>query len=354
MLTSEFLFALCQRGAERALKAEVARRRPELHAAYQRPGLVTWKSAKPLGPEERIDAVLARVSGLSLGTVASVEAAKEKIAALPPPLRLHVIERDLFRPDEAPPAHKEGELARATEEALRAALPGAYLERSVAREGELVLSVVVAPEDPILLGLHRHAKDRSPHPGGRFIYDVPVDAPSRAYRKTEEALLAFELPIREGDRALELGAAPGGGVYALLRRGVHVLAVDPADMDAKVLAFEGPRGARARHVRKAMNDLKREDMDAQIQWLFMDVNLAPQVALRSAARVASLVRPSLLGAVLTLKLNDWSFLERLDAFLATAREMGLEEPRARQLPAHRQEIVVSGLTARGRERASRV
>ncbi len=325
--------------------------RPALKAAYQRPGVVTFKSPAPVGVEDRVDAVLARLSGLSLGSQRDIPMTLQRIAELPAPLRLHVIERDLFRPDEAPPAHKEGELASRTEAALREAAPGAFHESPVASVGDLVLDVVVAPDEPILLGAHRHTKDRSPHAGGRYVYDVPPEAPSRAFRKTEEAVLAFELPLAAGDTAVELGAAPGGGSLALLRRGVNVVAVDPAEMDARIAAFVGPSGARLTHLKHTMQKVERAHLPPSVQWLLMDVNLAPQVALRAAAHVASLCRSSLLGAILTLKLNDWAFLDQLPRFLDQAREMGLVEPRARQLPAHRQEIVLVGLTARGQARA---
>ena len=351
MLTSEFLFALCQRGAEPALKREVTLARPDLRAGYQRPGVVTFRCDRSLPVDHHLESVLARVAGLSLGTVPDVAAAAAKVAALEEkPARLHVIERDLFRPDEVPPAHPLGALAKETEAALRAALPGAFPDDATAKTGDLVLDVIVAPGDPILLGVHRHAEGRSPHPGGRYVYEVPAEAPSRAYRKTEEAIAAFELPVRAGDVAVELGAAPGGGVLALLRRGVTVFAVDPAALDERVLAFAGPGGAKAVALKKTMDAVERADLTAPVQWLLMDVNLAPQVALRQAARVASLCKGSLLGVVLTLKLNDWKFLDQLESFLATARDMGIVGPDARQLPAHRQEIVLAGLTAKGRLR----
>jgi 23S rRNA (cytidine2498-2'-O)-methyltransferase len=339
---SGFLFVLCQHGAEKALKGEVERSRPDLKAAYQRPGLVTFKSTRPLTPEDSVDAVLGRLSGQSLGTFKDLAAAVEKLGKLAGPFRLHVIERDLFRPDEAPPSHKASVLASETEQALRGALPGVFSEGSVALEGEVVLDVVVAPNDPMLLGLHRHTKAHSPHPGGRYLYDIPEGVPSRAYQKTEEAIRAFALPLVAGETAVELGAAPGGGALALLGRGLKVVAIDPADMDSKVAGKPG-----LTHVRLPMQRVERNLLPESVEWLFMDVNLAPQVALRAAARYASMFKRSLKGAVLTLKLNDWSFLESLPGFLAQAREMGLVEPRARQLPAHRQEIVLVGLTSAG-------
>jgi 23S rRNA (cytidine2498-2'-O)-methyltransferase len=87
-----------------------------------------------------------------------------------------------------------------------------------------------------------------------------------------------------------------------------------------------------------------------VQWLLLDVHLAPQIALRTARKVASWYRDSLLGAVLTLKLNDWSFADQIESFLGQAREMGLSMPRAKQLASHRQELCVVGLTRRGEAR----
>ena len=61
------------------------------------------------------------------------------------------------------------------------------------------------------------AAPRRPHP-----VDVPADAPSRAYAKIEEAIAWASLPIEAGQVALEIGAAPGGAVMALARRGLEV------------------------------------------------------------------------------------------------------------------------------------
>jgi 23S rRNA (cytidine2498-2'-O)-methyltransferase len=179
---------------------------------------------------------------------------------------------------------------------------------------------------------------------------LPPDLPSRAYAKIEEAILAFALPVRAGDGALELGAAPGGAAYALLRRGVSVTAVDPAQMEPYVLNFRGPSAARLHHLQKPMGALSRAELPGSVQWLLLDVHLAPQIALRSVRKVASWYRDSLLGAVLTLKLNDWAFADQVDSFLAQAREMGLSAPSARQLASHRQELCVVGLTHRGEAR----
>jgi len=350
-LTSEFAFALCQRGAELALKREAAAVLPDFAPAYQRPGLVTFRAPVKITPDFALPLVFARASGLSLGAARDLPSAIDRIAKLGvAPLCLHVVERDLFRPDEEPPGYTRGALSSAVEAVLRSELPASFTSSQVAMPGELVLSAIVAKDDPWVLGLHRHTQARCPYPGGRYPIAVPLESPSRAYSKLEEAIRVFDLPLRAGDLALELGAAPGGAAYALLRRGLSVVGVDPADMDPHVRQFRGPRGARLTHVRVPMAGLTREQLPPRIDWLLLDVHLAPQIALRTARKLASWYRESLLGAVLTLKLNDWSFADRIDSFLVQAREMGLVQPRARQLASHRQELCVAGLTARGARR----
>jgi 23S rRNA (cytidine2498-2'-O)-methyltransferase len=354
--TSEFLFALCQRGAEVALKREAARCAPELAPAYQRPGLVTFRSPVPVTPELELPWVFARASGMSLGAARDLSGALERVQALykqaspPPPLCLQVVERDLFRPDEEPPGYLRGALAAQLDATLRERAGQLFSPRVLPDVGELVLSAIVAKDDPWLLGLHRHHKTRCPYPGGRYPLQLPPDLPSRAYAKIEEAIQTFRLPVRAGDCALELGAAPGGAAFALMRRGLSVIAVDPGQMEPYVLNFRGPSAARTSHLQKPMGALTRAELPASVQWLLLDVHLAPQVALRTARKVASWFRDSLLGAVLTLKLNDWAFADQVDSFLAQAREMGLQTPRAKQLASHRQELCLVGLTRRGEAR----
>jgi 23S rRNA (cytidine2498-2'-O)-methyltransferase len=354
-LTSEFVFALCQSGAEVALKREAARVLPAYAPAYQRPGLVTFRTPTPVSPEVELPLVFARASGMSLGAVRDMSAALERLRALRASagiesICLQVVERAPFRGEGPGPGTAPLGLAALHEAALRGAAPELFSPTVTPRPGELVLSAIVGADDPWVLGLHRHQHGRCPYPGGRYPIMVPERAPSRAYAKIEEAIRAFELPVRAGDVALELGAAPGGAALALVQRGVSVIGVDPADMDAYTLRFEGPQGARLCHIQKPMGGLTRKELPEHVDWLLLDVHLAPQVALRTARKVASWFRGSLRGAVLTLKLNDWSFADRLDSFLDQTREMGLTEPRARQLASHRQELCIAGLTARGQTR----
>jgi 23S rRNA (cytidine2498-2'-O)-methyltransferase len=333
--TSSFIYAVCQLGAEAALKAEVARAHPTLRFAYSRPGLITWKSPAGLAADARLDAVFARASGLSFGAV-------DPLTAVPEARRLHVFERDLARPDEDPPGWVPGRRAAAVRAQLLASGPNRFEADARARPGELCLDVIVAPDgdEPPWVGAHMHARGRSPWPGGLFPVEVPADAPSRAYRKLEEAIAWSGLPLRAGEVAVEIGSAPGGASYALLRRGLEVVGVDPGDMAPSVLGFVGPAGNRFQHLRTTLAALRREALPPRVDWLLLDVNLAPQVALHALRRLVATLRRDLRGVILTLKLNDWGMADAVPDLVARVGAMGLGPARATQLPANRQEICV--------------
>ena len=217
---ADFVFATCLPGVEPAVKLEVLRARPELHLAYSRPGLVTFKSARPVQPDDAPASVFARVWGRSIGQIRDPAAAADQIAALGA-TRVHVFARE---PEVAGEAGPEVRMNLAPWQALGPGGP--------AGPGELVADVIVAPapEEPAWLGVHRHDRLRSPHAGGAIPVEVPGDAPSRAYAKIEEAIAWAALPVAAGHVALEIGAAPGGAVLALARRGLEVWGVDTADL----------------------------------------------------------------------------------------------------------------------------
>ncbi|GHC29611.1 23S rRNA (cytidine(2498)-2'-O)-methyltransferase RlmM [Aidingimonas halophila] len=83
--------------------------------------------------------------------------------------------------------------------------------------------------------------NRSEHPGGILRLRSPRDAPSRSTLKLEEAWHTF-IPKEEwGERlnetmqAADLGAAPGGWTYQLVKQGMHVYAIDNGPMDSSLM-----------------------------------------------------------------------------------------------------------------------
>lgn len=356
--TTSFVYAVCQIGAEPALKAEVAAAHPGWRFAFSRPGLVTWRSDAPVRADLRLDAVFARSYGASLGRAEDEEqvlqAARRLREAAGAPIHLHVFPRDHAPPGDDADADPLAPRVAALTERLRAAgaaplLTQAALPREqtptplfapasrAAPPGALILDVIVAAEDePLWLGYHAQTRERSPHPGGRPPLVLPAEAPSRAYLKLEQGLCWSHLPLRRGQVAVEIGSAPGGASYALLRRGLTVVGVDPGAMDPRVLlcpAFS--------HCQLPLGEVRREQLPPQVDWLLMDVNLAPQVALHGVRRLVAALRPTLRGVLFTLKLNEWRMAAEVPALLARVAGMGLSRVRATQLPANRREICVA-------------
>jgi 23S rRNA (cytidine2498-2'-O)-methyltransferase len=106
IVKSEFLFTICQIGAEKALKDELAANHPDLRFAYSRPGFVTFKnSTKEMTPDVELQSIFARAYGLSLSKASSsseawkwIEENWEKIQGS----HLHVFECDRYFPGDEP------------------------------------------------------------------------------------------------------------------------------------------------------------------------------------------------------------------------------------------------------------
>jgi 23S rRNA (cytidine2498-2'-O)-methyltransferase len=332
---ADFAFATCLPGIEPALKLDVARSRPELRPAYARPGLITFKSARAVLPDDTPGSVFARVWGRSIGAADDPASAALQLAAVGA-TRVHVFARE-------PAAEVDAEVDA---EAGPEVDPGSWLAPwhalgpgGPAALGELVADVIVAaPGEPAWLGVHRHDHLHLPNPGGAIPVEVPAGAPSRAYAKIEEAIAWAALPVARDQVALEIGAAPGGAALALARRGLEVWAVDTGELAANVRALPN-----VHHVAKKVGALRWEELPARIDWLLVDVNLAPQVALHEVARLMPRLKATLRGAVFTLKLNEWTFVAELPVLVERIRQMGLPDVRMRHLPSNRREICAVAL-----------
>jgi 23S rRNA (cytidine2498-2'-O)-methyltransferase len=307
-------------GLEPALKREVARSRPALHFAYSRPGLVTFKSVDVITPDDVPPTVFAHVWGKALGPAREPADAAHQLA-YHGAQRVHVFARDPEAPADL----------TVWQQALS-------LPTGPSLPGEIVADVIVADGEPAWLGLHRHDEHHLAWPGGELGVEVPGEAPSRAYAKIEEAIAWAGLPIERGQVALEIGAAPGGAVLALARRGLEVWGVDTGELAPQVLAQPG-----VHHMKMKVGALRWEDLPARVDWLLVDVNLAPQVALHEVARLMPRLKKTLRGAVITLKLNDWKFVDELPALVTRIQQLGLPRVRLRHLPSNRREVCAVAL-----------
>lgn len=341
-----FLMITCQVGAEPAVKRELARRWPEFRFAYSRPGFLTFKLPTGHGLADDFDlaSVFARAYAFSLGKTGG-ETAEERaqgvwrLAEGREINALHVWQRDTaapgvrrFEPGITPEAIEAEKLIRAAAPAetvagIRAAPP--------AEAADAVLDCVLVGPQEWWVGWHRTRSLVSRWPGGMFDLQLPKDAVSRAWLKMEESLRWSELPVKKGDRAVEIGCAPGGSCQALLGRGLRVVGIDPAEVDPVVLAHP-----RFTHLRKRGHEVPRREF-RDTRWLFADMNVAPGYTLDTVEAIVTHRLVHVQGLVLTLKLLEWDLAAELPEYLARIRSWGYPQVRARQLQHNRQEICVA-------------
>lgn len=354
----------CQPGSEPLLKDELAREAPRLRFAFSRPGFVTFKDvdSRPFSPNYDVGSVFARSFGLSIGNCKSADPVAEALEharalkqASGTVLRLHVWERPLHVPGEEPPGFESGRDASQVEAALRSREPGLFLEGSEAHNDDTVLDVIVmepgTETSPLFVGFHRQSNRHHAFPGGEFPIEIPEGMPSRAFIKMEQALRWGRVPVQQGELAVELGSAPGGASFALLLRGLEVWGIDPGAMDPVV--WTDPRcGKRFHHVKKAFSDLQRDDLPKTPHWIALDINGPVRVSLPYIEQLVGWFQESLLGCVLTFKINDPKHARHIPEWLETLQGLGLKRVRATQLPANKREICVVALTGKGLLRVS--
>lgn len=352
-MNSGFVFTVCQHGVENVLKQEIAREHEGFRFAYSRPGFVTFKVPEDEAADEEAElrSVFARTQGVSLGKVQGDTA--EKLAAALWELvgeqafdHLHVWQRDAalpgddgFEPGLTPLAEEVGQVIA---ERMPAApqRPSPPLVNRVAKAGHRILDCLLVEPDQWWIGCHRAGSMPSRWPGGVPKIERPEEAVSRSYLKTVEALLWSRLPIQPGDRCVEIGSAPGGSCQALLERGLHVIGIDPAEMDPAVLAHPNYTHLRARTA-----SLKRSEFRG-VRWLTVDSNVAPAHTLDTVESIVTNRQVHIRGLLLTLKMPDWNLAEAIPEYLQRIRAWGYHYVNARQLAFDRQEICVAALRSR--------
>lgn len=372
MTTAEHVYCVCQPGAERPLKQEVAVRAPGLRFAFSRPGFVTFKLDTPteLRRLRLPRLIFARAVGASIGKLtglASLSAGAERVWSAPgvaalleaeAPVRLHVWQRDAGVPgrhgfEPGPTALstdiRDAVLALAPEGAVGHAEDAASGEKR--RETALGVALDIAAIEPNEWWLGAHVIDHrvARWPGGTPPLTLPDHAVSRAYLKMREALAWGRLPARKADGWVELGCAPGGASRALLDAGMRVVGVDPAEVDPAVIA-----DPNFRHLRMRAGDAKRKEF-ASARWLAADINAAPGYTLDAVESVVTHGAATIRGLVLTLKLPDWGLAEpeRMLEYFRRVRGWGYRDIRARQLAFNRREVCVVALRSRGQRRVRR-
>ncbi|MDE2380781.1 MAG: 23S rRNA (cytidine(2498)-2'-O)-methyltransferase RlmM [Xanthomonadaceae bacterium] len=233
-------------------------------------------------------------------------------------------------------------LARSLGNALRPALRKAGVLTAKDNPSLPRLHVCLLAGDHALLA-RSVAADSAPWPLGIPRLRMHADAPSRSALKLEEALLVLltdeerKKILREGMRAADLGAAPGGWTWVLTRHGLRVQSVDNGPLRQHVLD-----SGLVEHLRA---DGFAWQPQHPLDWMVCDMVEQPR---RVAERMATWLREGWCRhAIFNLKLpmkKRWQETQLcLDLFAQQA-----QKPltiRAKQLYHDREEITVLAMQA---------
>lgn len=240
------------------------------------------------------------------------------------------------------PDTNEGKALAGLIKALTRPLESALRKRGALRRkaGARRLHLLWTDGDRVQLGMS-FPGNRSELPGGIRRLRFPAAAPSRSTLKLEEAWHEFvpreewSTRLTEGMQAADLGAAPGGWTWQLVRRGMHVFALDNGPMNGDLMAT-----GMVEHLRE---DGFVWEPPYRLDWLVCDIVDKP-------ARVTAMVERWLVRrwcreAVFNLKLpmkRRWEEVDRCLALLDEALHVaGIRaELRCRHLYHDREEVTV--------------
>lgn len=406
----QFVFVVCQHGAETTLKAHWIEGSSPFRLAFSRPGLLTFKFVGPAGspPPAPLPATLpehwlARQTGLGLGQVRGEQAEKLVAEALAMAGSdwdaVHIYHRDQhlpgiqgFEPGGTPltdeigqifqrlwpsnqissppieadsagqaqsspaeqPLPEQPSLEQATLEAQaeppatsKPAVRTPPLINQPCELGDRVLDVVLVEVNQWLIGHHTARLRHECWPGGAYPVGQPSEMISRAYLKMAEAVAWSVLPLQAGDDIVELGSAPGGACQRLLDLGLKVTGVDPAEMDPLLVKHE-----RFDHWRSKTSGVRRK-LFSKFRWLACDANVAPTYTLEMVEDIVQYPTSRFEGLLLTLKLSSYDLAEQMPSFVARIKSWGFERVVVRQLASNRRECLVVAQRGPGWKRPGR-
>jgi len=156
---------------------------------------------------------------------------------------------------------------------------------------------------------------------------------NRAQLKLREALAAFEIELRPGMRALDLGAAPGGWTAVLADAGCSVVAVDKGELDAQVA-----QRPEVQHLRMSAQDALSRDL-GEFDIIVNDMNLDPAESADIMCAFAERLRPGS-AALMTIKYVT-SARRRHDREAGERLSRCYEDIRIRHLPHNRLEATAA-------------
>ncbi len=297
-----FIYCLVNKGYEKLLKEEVSFRYPQLRISFSRLGFVTFKSQTHIS---NIDLIYSRVTGTFIGKYTKDD-----------------LDKFISENEKNSLIHNYD-------------LNSDTADGQTAKTGDKITDIIKVNDNEFWVG-ERVVTDYTWRcSAGLPVIVLPEESPSRAYLKLEDMFLWSGYKYKPGLTAIELGSAPGGVSYALLKRGFKVVGVDSGDMDDICLNNPG-----FKFLKMSVRDIRKKFIGPDVDILFCDLNLKPVESIPQI-RYLSHIYPSIKRVFYTLKVGEGIPIETILAYIDQFRAMGYKIY-ATHLPANRMEICVAG------------
>lgn len=186
--------------------------------------------------------------------------------------------------------HGPADLAQAASDALRSRGCAALRANT-----EWVLSICVTPEGAFL-GVNQAKDSLADWPGGRVRLSRGEQLVSRSELKLEELLKIYPGSIPAQGKAMDFGAAPGGWTRIVRSRGIEVWAIDPGELDRRILSDPG-----VHYFSTTVGDFLRSATQ-KFDFVVNDMRMDPVRSSRVLVDAARCLRAGAV-AILTLKLG---------------------------------------------------
>jgi 23S rRNA (cytidine2498-2'-O)-methyltransferase len=214
-----------------------------------------------------------QADSISSWTNAILESLIDTFGNEPPPWGLHIFDRSSIE------TGKQYGRAQRIEESLLGLLKQrrrSYLRtlnKPLSQPTSLVQVVLVEPTEGYISIADKtlratYKASVSPNLAGYHEVEDDKRPPSRAFKKLREAIEVFSLTLRRGEKAVDLGASPGGWTYVLRQHGLSVTAIDRSPLAE---SFTRDRGVSW----SAGNALKWTPR-TPVDWLVCDVITTPE------------------------------------------------------------------------------
>lgn len=198
------------------------------------------------------------------------------------------------------------------------------------QNAELIISLFASKHE-LLIGWGSPKELLSDWPGGAIRFQREEGQISRAKFKLLEAEHAFGMRLAGFREAVDIGAAPGGWTSLLLERGLHVTAIDPAELHPSL-----SNHPRLTYLKKNASEVSFRP--ASFDLLVCDMSWSPMQMAKLVLDLVPALRPGS-SAVITVKLMHRKPLQTIRDVIAKLAP-ALELQKAKQLFHNRDEITL--------------